>query len=63
MSGIAWCAAWKSGVWWVRSQRSLLILRASWNDPLFSERYGYYAFRLPLGFGWRLILKRYRHQN
>lgn len=52
------CANWTSGIWWLRLRRCLFVIKARWNDPLFSERYGYYVFRLPLGFGWRFILKR-----
>lgn len=53
-----WCRAPVSGIWWVRSRRWLLVLKAPWNSALFSERYAYYVFRLPLGGGWRFIVKR-----
>lgn len=29
-------------------------IKAPWNIPLFSERYGYRT-KLPLGFGWRIL--------
>jgi hypothetical protein len=47
--------SWSRGTWWIGIGNGRLFLRAGWYDALFSERYGYYGFRLPLGFGWRLI--------
>ncbi len=35
-------------------------LKARWNYLLFSERYGYYSFRMPLGFGWRIVISNTR---
>lgn len=59
VSGKLLCAAnWASGIWWLRIRRSLFVVKARWNDPLFSERYSYYVFRIPFGFGWRFIFKR-----
>ncbi len=31
----------KYGIWWFRILGYGLIMRAPWNKPLFSERYGY----------------------
>lgn len=52
----------KYGVWSCRFDKAniVLTLKAPWNlagTQLFSERYGYYKHRWPLGFGWRLILR------
>lgn len=44
------------GIWWVGVGRARIILKAPWNRPLFSERYGFVK-RLPLGFGWRLLFR------
>ena len=50
------------GVWWCGIGKGRLFLKAGWYEPLFSERfserYGLYGFRIPLGFGWRVIGKR-----
>ncbi len=35
------------------------ILKAPWNTPMFSERYGYETFH-SLGFGWRWQIRRVR---
>lgn len=51
------CASFEHGIWWLRVGRLVFILRASWKDPLFSERYGYDRFRIPLGGGWRFLVK------
>ncbi len=45
----------RNGVWWVGLWKARLFLKAPWYEPLFSERYGYYGLRVPLGFGWRVI--------
>lgn len=47
----------RSGVWWVRMANYLIHLKAPRYEPLFSERYGFYDFRLSVA-GWRLIGKR-----
>ena len=38
------------------------ILKAPWNLPLFSERYGDEKF-WPLGFGWRWKIRRIKNFN
>lgn len=54
---VCWCLdGHELGSWWVGVWRWRLILKASWNEPLFSERYGKVA-SLKLGFGWRIISK------
>lgn len=51
---VCWCLGNNDiGSWWVGLWRWRLILKASWNTPLFSERYGKTA-TLNLGFGWRI---------
>jgi hypothetical protein len=47
--------AWSLGVINVRIRGYGLQIKAPWNEPLFSERYGYVWF-WPLGFGWRFSL-------
>lgn len=51
------CVAGSQGIWWVRVPLGVAALKAPWNPPLFSERYGYKR-RVPLGFGWRLLFFR-----
>ena len=47
------CAGSKAyGIWWFRIMGYGLVLKASWTQPLFFERYGYRKF-LKL-FGWRI---------
>lgn len=45
--------SWRYGIWWVRFFGRGYVIRAPWNPPLFSERYGH---RLPIVIlrGWRL---------
>lgn len=43
----------KYGIWWLGLYRWRLMLKASWNEPLFSERYGG-RFTIHLPSGWRL---------
>jgi len=50
---LSWSANKDFGVWWLGIGRWRLILRAPWDEPLFSECYGH-ASTLPLGFGWRI---------
>lgn len=51
-----WAGSKRSGVWWVGVWRWRLIVRAPWNEPLFSERYGLTKYlRL---FGWRITSRR-----
>lgn len=45
-------ASWRSGVWWLGIGRWRLFLRAPWNEPLFSEVYGFTKYR-GVG-GWRV---------
>lgn len=42
----------KLGVWWFRIFGVGLILRAPWDQALFSERYGYRKYLR--AFGWRV---------
>lgn len=51
------CMAIDHGIWWIRIPLGVAALKAPWNAPLFSERYGFKR-RLPLGFGWRLLFFR-----
>jgi hypothetical protein len=41
--------------WW-------LHIKAPWNAPLFSERYGYHPPRWKAG-GWRVWVRRVRHPD
>lgn len=50
-----WCASRTHGIWWIRLGRYLFSIKAPRNEPLFSERYGGYTLRIPLGSGWRFI--------
>lgn len=56
-------AHYKFGVWsWrIDNLNVVLTLKAPWNVPkaagMFSESSGYYTRRVPLGFGWRLIIR------
>lgn len=45
------------GSWWIGLGRSRLILKAPWNGPLFSERYGL-TKTFKIGGGWRLQFRR-----
>jgi len=52
----------KYGVWSCRFDKINFVatLKAPWNlsgTQLFSERNGYYRARIPLGFGWRIIVR------
>ena len=49
---IGLCIAPRMGTFWFRGPTHIYFLRAPWNRPLFSERYGltkYYGFK-----GWRV---------
>jgi hypothetical protein len=51
---ICWAMGYNHiGSWWIGVWRFRVILKAPWNGPLFSERYGH-ATVFPLGFGWRV---------
>lgn len=50
------------GSWWLGIWRWRAILKAPWNAPLFSERYGYGTF-VRLGFGWRVRFRLVPHNN
>lgn len=50
---ICWAGSWERGVWWVGFGRARVILRAAWNEPLFSERYGF-TNTWRIAKGWRL---------
>ncbi len=51
---ISWDGSTEWGVWWVGFGRWRLMLKAPWNEPLFSERYGFKK-KIPLLRGWRLL--------
>lgn len=44
--------SFRFGVFWFRSPSGVCILRAPWNEPLFSERYGYWKHRSFAGWRW-----------
>lgn len=46
--------SWKFGEWSFRYKKFILQLKAPWNTPLFSERYGYSKPVFKLG-EWRLL--------
>lgn len=50
---ISWSFDATYGIWWIGLMRWRLIVKAPWNKPLFSERYGY-AWHMRLPFGWRV---------
>lgn len=52
------CADLEVGTWFIRVGRWAAFIKASWNKPLFSERNDYNFARVPLGFGWRFVLRR-----
>lgn len=49
---VSWAASSEFGTWWLGIWRWRLIVRAPFNEPLFSERYGY-TKTLRIG-GWRI---------
>jgi hypothetical protein len=49
----AWAGSSRWGTWWIGVGRWRLIIKAPWNEPLFSERYGF-IFTVCVGFGWRV---------
>lgn len=49
----AWSGSSQWGTWWFGIGNWRVIVKASWNDPLFSERYGL-TTTYRLGFGWRI---------
>lgn len=62
---LGWQATWwifaltssrELGVWWLGIGRFRLILKAPWNRPLFSERYGL-TRTLRLVSGWRVQVR------
>ena len=54
MSIIGWSASYEYGVWWLGILRWRIMLKAPWNEPLFSERYGYRRVILKYR-GWRVL--------
>lgn len=51
-------ASWEHGLWGVRfTEKRYYQLKAPWNEPLFSERNGYVQHKIPLGFGWRILIR------
>lgn len=50
---LAWCFHRESGVFWIGTGRLRISLKAPWNDPLPSERFGG-AKHIPLVGGWRV---------
>lgn len=51
-----WGGSIEYGVLTVRLARFSLQLKMPWNEPLFSERNGYYRWRIAAR-GWRLIYR------
>ena len=49
--------SWKYGTFGLRIGQVWVCLKAHWNAPLFSERYGYRKPVVKIG-GWRLIVER-----
>lgn len=49
---LSWAFSTEYGVWWVGCGRGRFQIKAPWNEPLFSERYGHARF-IRLGGGWR----------
>ena len=49
-----WAGSWAWGIWWVRLAGRGVALHASWNEPLFAERYSHKKPLLRLR-GWRLF--------
>lgn len=54
------CSNYEAGIWGVRFKEKwpYIKIKASWNAPLFSERYKSYIIRIPLGLGWRIIVSK-----
>ena len=50
---LCWAWSWEWGTWWLGVWRWRFIVKAPWNEPLFSERYGF-TWTMPIGFGWRI---------
>lgn len=48
--------SWEYGSWFIRLPFGILLLKAPWNEPLFSERYGHVRV-LARVCGWRLIAR------
>lgn len=46
--------SWKHGTFWVRIWRYGIRVKAPWNRPLFSERYGYTKPMIEIK-GWRVF--------
>lgn len=53
-----YCGSYEHGIWGIRIKEGwpYIKLKARWNEPLFSEREKCYYARIPLGFGWRIII-------
>jgi hypothetical protein len=51
-----WSVSRGWGTWWFGIWRWRMIVKAPWNAPLFSERYGH-TTTLRLGFGWRVTFR------
>lgn len=62
--GVGTCvagASWHYGIWSIRIGRRMLMLKAPWNEPLFSERYGFNKTLLACR-DWRLLWRSPGHK-
>jgi hypothetical protein len=59
---LCWAGSTEWGTWWLGIWRWRMILKAPWNEPLFSERYGHATF-VRLGFGWRVRFRLAPHTH
>jgi hypothetical protein len=50
---LSWAGSAEWGTWWLGIWRWRLLVKAPWNEPVFSERYGY-TKTLRIGGGWRV---------
>jgi len=60
---LKYCFCIEQGLFAIRLGPYWCKLNAQWNRSLYSERYGYYTFRMPLGFGWRIVVTNTRREN
>jgi hypothetical protein len=54
---VCWASSREWGTWWLGIGRSRMIVKAPWNAPLFSERYGH-TKTFKIGGGWRVQFRR-----
>lgn len=53
-----WCFKWSFGIWGVRFPGlPYFSLRAPWWVESYSERSRHVLLRMPLGFGWRVVVR------